>query len=91
VTIDALNGILPTNWRPSINRKIFEAMSRPRNLPPGQQVPSISKKIWCYALPDKLTQSEACRCYRKWILKKLTAPRLLGKNQKEAHHKTSWK
>ena len=34
--------------------------------------------------------NEACHCYRTIILKKLAAPRFLGKDFKEANHKTIW-
>jgi len=43
--------------------KISAAMSRPRNLPPNQQMPAFPKKISCAALTDKLCQREACHFY----------------------------
>jgi len=43
-TIAALNEVQPTNRRPAFTRKMFEAMSRPRNLLKNSQSLTFSEK-----------------------------------------------
>jgi hypothetical protein len=71
------------HWRPDFTSQIFLRRAAAGNL----QVPTFLQDLVASNSGTQFRQRKACHRYWKHILKKLMAPRILGKHLNEADHK----